>query len=226
MLSSIHSNRKTNDLFLSVNTTIVRLSSSSWSAVAFILGNNRKTNKTCKFGAAHYWTMSLPSLSSSFITIVILIYSFVITVVILIYFFVITVVILIHVIVITIVILIHVIVILEIVSFFTKEPIHSKCNQCWCEWILKSAKVHSLQIFIQRAAFSAAGSSSLPRISSPSSQGNYKQIAMLCSFSFVMEHNKWKSKFRWVKEDNQLGNHPRTLLLLCVLLVDASCWYF
>ena len=66
--------------------------------------------------------MSLPSLSSSFITIVILIYSFVITVVILIYFF-----------VITVVILIHVIVILEIVSFFTKEPLHSKCNQCSCE---------------------------------------------------------------------------------------------
>ena len=132
--------------------------------------------------------MSLPSLSSSFITIVILIYSFVITVVILIYFF-----------VITIVILIHVIVILEIVSFFTKEPIHSKCNQCSCEWILKSAKVHSLQIFIQRAALSAAGSSSLPRISSPSSQGNHKWgLLLLCgvhniTFTLIIIHSRESS---------------------------------
>ena len=130
MLSSICSNRKTNDLFLSTNITIIIIMMISCD---FYLGEQSDEKNTCKFGAAHYWTMSLPSLSSSFITIVILIYSFVITVVILIYFFVITIVILIHVIIITIVILIHVIVILEIVSFFTKEPIHSKCNQCWCE---------------------------------------------------------------------------------------------
>ena len=32
----------------------------------------------------------------------------------------------------------------------------------------------------------------------------HSQIPLLCSFSFVMEHNKWKSKYRKVELGNQL----------------------